>query len=159
MSYLARLKQHEAGEIFHHTPKPEPTKPTKGASDGFVGSTPGAYENIHTENDADETGNKDDLIFQKVTRPLPTKPSEGVEYTLEDVAELDRLIERLCQLEPWLADALPEMQEARRCMAPANLAESLELFRGYVQAASGPKTLSKADACIHRVPGCQSFRN
>lgn len=57
MSYLARLKHLERGEIFHHTPKPEPTKPTKGASDGFVGSIPGAYENIHTENDANETRN------------------------------------------------------------------------------------------------------
>lgn len=58
MSYLARLKQLESGEIFHHTPKPEPTKPPKGASDGFVGSIPGAYENIHTGNDANETRNQ-----------------------------------------------------------------------------------------------------
>ncbi|HBU29920.1 MAG TPA: hypothetical protein DEB56_10275 [Thiobacillus sp.] len=79
MSYLDRLKQLEMGEIFHHTPEPEPTKPAEGAFDGFVGSTPGAYENIHTENDADETGNKEDLIFQKVTRPLPTEPSKGIE--------------------------------------------------------------------------------
>lgn len=60
MSYLARLKQLESGEIFHHTPKPEPTKPTKGASDGFVGSIPGAYENIHAENDANETRNQEE---------------------------------------------------------------------------------------------------
>lgn len=79
MSYLDRLKQLESGEIFHHTPKHEPTEPTKGPSDGFVGSIPGAYENIHAENDADETGNKDDSIFQKVTRPLPTEPSEAID--------------------------------------------------------------------------------
>lgn len=79
MSYLDRLKQLENGEIFHYTPEHEPTEPTKGASDGFVGSTPGAYEKIHTENDANETGNKDGLIFQKVTRPLPTEPSKGID--------------------------------------------------------------------------------
>lgn len=60
MNYLARLKQLESGEIFHHTPKPEPTKPTKGASDGFVGSIPGAYENIHAENDANVTRNQEE---------------------------------------------------------------------------------------------------
>lgn len=47
MSYLARLKQLENGEIFHNTPKPEPTKPTEPPFDGFVGSTSGANENIY----------------------------------------------------------------------------------------------------------------
>ncbi len=62
-------------------------------------------------------------------------------FKIEDVAELDCLIVRLCELEPWLADAVPEMMEARRRMAPVNLAESLTLFRGYVrdaEAAQGP---------------------
>jgi hypothetical protein len=80
MSYLDRLKQLENGEIFHNSSEPEPTEPTKAPSDGFVGSIPGAYENIHTENDASETGKKDDSIFQKVTIPLPTEPSKGIEY-------------------------------------------------------------------------------
>jgi hypothetical protein len=80
MSYLDRLKQLDSGEIFHHTPEHEPTEPTEPPFDGFVGSIPGANEKIHTENDADETGNKDGLIFQKVTRPLPTEPSKGIEY-------------------------------------------------------------------------------
>lgn len=66
MSYLARLKQLESGEIFQHTPKPEPTKPTKGASDGFVGSIPGAYENIHAENDANETRNQEEHLRWRV---------------------------------------------------------------------------------------------
>ena len=77
--YLDRLKQLDNGEIFHHTPKPEPTKPTEPPFDGFVGSIPGANENIRSENDTDEIGNGDDLIFQKVTTPLPTKPSKGIE--------------------------------------------------------------------------------
>lgn len=80
MSYLDRLKQLENGEIFHNTPERKPTEPTKAPSDGFVGTTPGAYENIHTAKDDNETGNRVDLIFQKVTRPLPTEPSKGIEY-------------------------------------------------------------------------------
>lgn len=48
MNYLARLKQLEAGEMLHHAPKPEPTKPTEPHFDGFVGSIPGANENIYT---------------------------------------------------------------------------------------------------------------
>ena len=47
MNYLARLKQLDNGEIFHHTPKPEPTKPTEPPFDGFVGFIPGANENIY----------------------------------------------------------------------------------------------------------------
>jgi hypothetical protein len=47
MNYLTRLKQLDNGEIFHHTPKPEPTKPTEPPFDGFVGLIPGANENIY----------------------------------------------------------------------------------------------------------------
>lgn len=86
MNYLARLKQLESGEIFHHTPKLEPTKPTKEASDGFVGSITGAYENIHAENDADETQNQEEHWrwldtpdwgtgqHQRLYRPTPRLP-------------------------------------------------------------------------------------
>jgi len=55
MSYLDRLKQLDNGEIFHHTPKPEPTKPTEPPFDGFVGSIPGVNENIRGENQAVKT--------------------------------------------------------------------------------------------------------
>lgn len=55
--------------------------------------------------------------------------------TPEDAAELDRLMVDLCELEPWLAGYLPEMQAARRSMAPANVAESLTKFRQYVREA------------------------
>jgi len=56
-------------------------------------------------------------------------------FTLEDVAELDALMVRLCELEPWLAGYLPEMQSARRSMAPANVAQSLTEFRQWVREA------------------------
>ena len=79
MSYLDRLKRLENGEIFHYAPEHEPTKPTEATFDGFVGATPGAYEKNHAENDADETGNEEGLIFEKVAIPLPTKPSKGVD--------------------------------------------------------------------------------
>jgi hypothetical protein len=55
MSYLDRLKQLDAGEIFHQPPKPEPTKPTEPPFDGFVGSIPGANENISSANDEEDT--------------------------------------------------------------------------------------------------------
>lgn len=53
--------------------------------------------------------------------------------TAEDVAELDHLIVRLCELEaPWLEGFLPEIQDARRRMAPAHVAENLANFRRWV---------------------------
>ncbi len=55
--------------------------------------------------------------------------------TPDEIAELDSLMVRLCDLEPWLAGYLPEMQSARRSMAPANVAESLACFRQYVREA------------------------
>jgi hypothetical protein len=79
MSYLDKLKQLDGGEIFHHAPKPEPTKPTKGGFFCFVGSTPGENEKIRSDNYADALVRADDQIFQKVARPLPTKPSKGTE--------------------------------------------------------------------------------
>jgi hypothetical protein len=55
--------------------------------------------------------------------------------TPADVAELDRLMVELCELEPLLAGYLDEMRAARRSMAPANVAESLEEFRRLVREA------------------------
>lgn len=69
----------------------------------------------------------------------PALPEENTEAppspTPEDVAELDALMVRLCELESWLAGYLPEMQAARRSMAPVNVAESLACFRQYVREA------------------------
>ena len=55
--------------------------------------------------------------------------------TAEDAAELDRLIVRLCDLEPWLAGYLPAMQQARQNMAPARHPEELARFRQWVREA------------------------
>ncbi|MBW8459149.1 MAG: hypothetical protein K0M58_12015 [Thiobacillus sp.] len=83
----------------------------------------------------------DDLQTQAGTNPerlaelcglaLAVPPSP----TPEDAAELDALMVRLCELELWLAGYLPEMRTARRCMAPANVAESLACFRRWVREA------------------------
>lgn len=43
-AYLARLKQLEDGKNSHYVPDSEPTKPTKGAFDGFVGTGTGHIE-------------------------------------------------------------------------------------------------------------------
>lgn len=53
----------------------------------------------------------------------------------EDAAELDRLILRLCDLEPWLAGYLPAMQAARLNLAPARYREELARFRQWVRQA------------------------
>ena len=55
MSYLDRLKRLDAGEKLPPPPKPEPTKPTEPPFDGFVGSIPGANENIFSVNDDADT--------------------------------------------------------------------------------------------------------
>jgi hypothetical protein len=55
--------------------------------------------------------------------------------TTEDAAELDRLILRLCDLEPCLAGYLPAMQQARSNMAPARYPEELAKFRQWVREA------------------------
>ncbi|HQS99904.1 MAG: hypothetical protein B7Y26_03590 [Hydrogenophilales bacterium 16-64-46] len=53
--------------------------------------------------------------------------------TAEDVAELDRLIVRLVELErPWLEGFLPTIQDARRRMAPIHVAENFANFRRWV---------------------------
>lgn len=53
MSYLARLKQLDNEKKSQHTPDNEPTKPTKGGFDGFVGSGQGHIEKNFTENQHD----------------------------------------------------------------------------------------------------------
>ncbi len=65
--------------------------------------------------------------------------------TAEDAAELDRLIVRLCDLEPWLAGYLPKMQAARLNMAPAIYGEELAKFRQWINEAEA-KTGGRAGA-------------
>lgn len=114
MSYLARLKQLESGEIFHNTPKPEPTKPTKGAFDGFVGSIPGAYENIHTENDADETRNQEEhwcwLVHFADREPVevycnPDADLANIMQTYPDALAAEPIPERIPQVFTEAEDA------------------------------------------------------
>lgn len=69
--------------------------------------------------------------------------------TAEDAAELDRLILRLCDLEPWQAGHLPAMQEARRNMAPARYGEELAKFRQWVRHAEA-KQSGATDSVFHR---------
>ena len=58
----------------------------------------------------------------------------------EDAAELDRLILRLCDLEPCLAGYLPAMQQARQNMAPARYPEELAKFRQWVRQAEAKQS-------------------
>ncbi len=78
-----------------------------------------------------QAGANPDRLAQLCRLILAAPPSP----TPQDVAELDALMVRLCELEPWLAGYLPEMQAARRSMAPANVAESLARFRQWVREA------------------------
>jgi hypothetical protein len=55
--------------------------------------------------------------------------------TAEDAAELDRLIVRLCELEPWLAGFQADMLAARLRMAPAQVHIDLARFRQWVRTA------------------------
>lgn len=65
----------------------------------------------------------------------PVEDSERGHFpTLEEVEELDRLIVRLCDLVPWLSGFLPEIQAARRRMAPSGVAQELVKFRRWVAA-------------------------
>ena len=57
MSYLDRLKRLDAGEKSLHTPRHEQTKPTEPPFDGFVGSIPGANENIFIASGETENAN------------------------------------------------------------------------------------------------------
>lgn len=66
--------------------------------------------------------------------------------TAEEIAELDHLIVRLCDLEaPWLEGFLPEIQDARRRMAPVHVAENLANFRRWVTEA---ERRTASDPCI-----------
>ena len=53
--------------------------------------------------------------------------------TAAEVAELDNLIVRLCELWPWAKGMASELLRLRRRMAPARVIEELELFRAWVR--------------------------
>lgn len=85
---------------------------------------PGGMDELRTQ-----AGDDPDRLAELARLILASPPAP----TAEDVAELDRLIVRLCELEkPWLEGFLPEMQDARRRMAPVHVAEALANFRRWV---------------------------
>ncbi|QSA97131.1 hypothetical protein [Methylococcus sp. EFPC2] len=59
-----------------------------------------------------------------LTPPAPTP---------EDLAELDGLIVRLCELWPWSKDKASKLLACRERMAPARVAEDLARFRSWVR--------------------------
>jgi hypothetical protein len=73
-SYLARLKQIDA-DSFINTAYTEPTKPTKGAFDGFVGEGMGHI--VKNNNDIEINNINNDS--KKFTIGEPTKPTKGYE--------------------------------------------------------------------------------
>jgi hypothetical protein len=105
------------------------------------------FQNEGAAQQQDEDGNGTEKNIQHISSLLPdvleaiaanlepASPEEPPSPTHEEIAELDALMVYLCELEPWLARYLPEMQAARRRMAPANLAESLACFRRYIREA------------------------
>jgi hypothetical protein len=96
---------------------------------------PGGINELRTQ-----AGNDPDRLAELARLVLAAPPAP----TAEDVAELDRLIVRLCELEkPWLEGYLPTMQDARRRMAPVHVAENVANFRRWVAEAesrNGPHT-------------------
>jgi hypothetical protein len=59
--------------------------------------------------------------------------------TPEDVAELDRRILALCDLEPWLAARRPDQQVARRRMALVDVPRHLARFADWICEAEGAR--------------------
>lgn len=91
--------------------------------DRFADDSQRFAKDSHAENRMDKGDSRD-------SRDSHSFPAA---HTTEDVAELDRLIVRLAELEaPWLAGYLPGLLDARRRMAPIHVAENLANFRRWV---------------------------
>ena len=58
-----------------------------------------------------------------------TRKPEGAEYTLADLAEMDRLLAELSKLERWNAEELEQRLDERRRMAPVNVLVALHALR------------------------------
>ena len=119
MSYLARLKQLDAGEIFQSTPKGEPTKPTEPPFDGFVGSVPGHIENIS-------------LVVGMGDALASAQKNEDYYPTIEDIDLLDSLIHELCDLQGDKAETREAMLDARRKMRPVLIPENIAQLRLWI---------------------------
>ncbi len=87
MNYLARLKEMENTKFLHITPDSEPTKPTKGGSDGFVGSVMGVNENIYS---VPAVNHEDDFVAELT--PADRARHDRVLKMLDDNPEICRAI-------------------------------------------------------------------
>jgi hypothetical protein len=68
---------------------------------------------------------------------LGESPSSN-DYTDRDLAEMDRLIRELAQLEGWENDELEQMLDERRRMAPCNVRKALAALRIATREALAP---------------------
>lgn len=128
MSYLARLKQLDAGEIFQSTPKGEPTKPTEPPFDGFVGSVPGQYENIS--------------LVTSTGDAVGSTQLDAAYYPMRaDIDLLDSLIHELCDLQGDKAETREAMLEARRKMRPVLIPENIAQLRLWIAEANHSETI------------------
>lgn len=85
------------------------------------------------------TGEVADII-RRHKRELVSElsPKPGDDYTLADLAEMDRLIRQLAMLEGWDSSELDARLSERRRMAPANVVEALQALRAAARAALAP---------------------
>lgn len=118
-TYLDRLKRLDEDKYFQHTPDIEPTKPTKGAFDGFDGTGTGLIEKNLIES-ANDTQPKTDCID-----------------TLEtDYAELKTFIAELCRIAGHPEEAKENMLAACRKITPAEISDQRDYFRQQVEIAT-----------------------
>lgn len=120
----SRDSQHSQDSRRAHT-KNEHERNLLEAAESRIGT--GGMDELRTQ-----AGNDPARLAELARLILASPPAP----TAKDVAELDRLIVRLCDLEaPWLEGFLHEIQDARRRMAPVHVAENLANFRRWVSEA------------------------
>jgi len=121
-AYLARLKQLDDDKYFQHTPDTLPTKPTKGAFDGFDGTGTGHIEKIFTESE-------------------PSTPHEPdcIDALAGDYAELNTLIAELCLIVGYSDEVQGRILAARRNLYPFRVADERDYFRLQVERAKAGK--------------------
>jgi hypothetical protein len=73
-----------------------------------------------------------------VSTPPPTFSRKERDYSTSDLAEMDRLIRELAQLEGWENDELEQMLDERRRMAPCNVRKALAALRIATREALAP---------------------
>lgn len=124
MSYLDRLKRIDNGEIFHHTPKHEPTKPSKGVFVGFVGPIPGVDENIYSGH-----GNAEKPLSREQGSIIRAWLAHIIEETDHDI--IAEVLDKCCSNPKalayflWRAEEMPRLlpsdDDRRSCSQCSNL--------------------------------------